>query len=107
MKIPISVIWKLNLRLIIFLIQVRDTLIFLLQTLRYLISNNKSVLLLSQILQFLGVEINSKKNECIPSPGKEGQNYFKGKSVSIKELTQVLVHLSSKAITVLAAPLQF
>ena len=65
------------------------------------------MLLLSQILQFLGVEINSRKNECIPSPGKEGQNYFKGKSVSIKELTQVLVHLSSKAITVLAAPLQF
>ena len=59
------------------LIQVRDTLRFLLQTVGFLINKNKFELHSYQILQFLGVEINPNKNKCITSPIKEGQNYFK------------------------------
>ena len=110
MKIPISVMRKLNVTLIIFLddilimastkkelLQARDPLIFLLQTLGFLVNKNKSVLHPCQILQFLVVEINSK--EC--------QGILREKSVSIRELTQVLGRRSSTAIAVLAAPLQY
>ena len=38
------------------LIQARDTLLFLLQTLGFLVKKNKSVLHSCQILQFLGVQ---------------------------------------------------
>ena len=38
-------------------------------------------------LQFLGVEINSKRNECITSPGKEEQNYFTMSRNSKREIS--------------------
>ena len=126
MKIPISVMRKLNVRLIIFLddilimastkkklIQARDTLIFPLQTLALLVNKNKSVLHPSQILQFLGVEINSKEmSVSLPQEKKDKiisqcQGILIEELVSIKELTQVLDFLSSTAIAVLAAPLQY
>ena len=126
MKIPISVMRKLNVRLIIFLddiliiastkkklIQARDTLIFPLQTLGLLVNKNKSVLHPSQILQFLGVEINSKEmSVSLPQEKKDKiisqcQGILIEELVSIKELTQVLDFLSSTAIAVLAAPLQY
>ena len=117
---------KLNVRLIIFLddiliiastkkklIQARDTLIFPLQTLGLLVNKNKSVLHPSQILQFLGVEINSKEmSVSLPQEKKDKiisqcQGILIEELVSIKELTQVLDFLSSTAIAVLAAPLQY
>ena len=94
------------------LIQVRDTLRFLLQTVGFLINKNKFELHSYQILQFLGVEINPNKNKCITSPIKEGQNYFKmsrhskKKSIYIihtRELTQELGCLSSTASAALVA----
>ena len=95
------------------LIQARDTLIFLLQTLGFLVNKNKSVLHPRQILQFLGVEINSKEmSESLPQKKKDkiisqSHGILKEKSVSIRDLTQVLGRLSSTAIAVLAAPLQY
>ena len=66
-----------------------------------------------QILQFLGVEINSKEmSVSLPQEKKDKivsqcQGILKEKSFSIVELTQVLGRLSSTAIAVLAAPLQY
>ena len=95
------------------LIQARDTLIFLLQTLGFLVNKNKSVLHPCQILQFLAVEINSKEmSVSLPQEKKhkiisQCQSILKEKSVFIRELTQVLGRLSSTATAVLAAPLQY
>ena len=95
------------------LIQAWDTLIFLLQTLGCLVNKNKSVLHPCQILQFLSVGINSKEmSVSLPQEKKykiisQFQGILKEKSVSIRELTQVLGCLSSTAIAVLAAPLQY
>ena len=119
-----SVMRKLNVRLIFLeyvlimaskneLIQARGTLIFPLQTLGFLININKSVLHPRQILQFLGLEINFKEmSVSLPQEKKykiisECQGILKEKSISIKELTQVLGWVSSTAIAVLAAHLQY
>ena len=54
-----------------------------------------------------------ERNECITSQEKKDkiisqcQGILKEKSVSIRELTQVVGRLCSTAITVLAAPLQY
>ena len=95
------------------LIQARDTLIFLLQTLGFLVNKNKSVLHQYQILQFLGMEINSKEmSASLPQKKKDKiishcQGILKEQSVSVRELTQVLGRLSSTATLMLAAPLQY
>ena len=118
-----SVMRKLNVRLIFLeyvlimaskneLIQARGTLIFPLQTLGFLININKSVLHPRQILQFLGLEINFKEMSVSLPQEKykiisECQGILKEKSISIKELTQVLGWVSSTAIAVLAAHLQY
>ena len=54
------------------LIHAWNTLIFLIQTLGFLINKNKSVLHPCQILQFLSeeIEIEFQRNECITSLGK-------------------------------------
>ena len=125
MKILISVMRKLNVRLIFLddilimaspkkkLIQARDTLIFPFETLELLVNKNKSVLHPCQILQFLHVEINSKEmSVSLPQEKKDKiisqcQGILIEKLVSIKELTQVLDCLSSTVIAVLAARLQY
>ena len=95
------------------LIQARVTLVFLLQTLGFLVNKNKSVLHPYQILQFLSMEINSKEmTASLPQEKKDKiishcQGILKEKSVSVRELTQVLGRLSSTAIAMLAAPLQY
>ena len=95
------------------LIQARVTLVFLLQTLGFLVNKNKSVLHPYQILQFLSMEINSKEmSASLPQEKKDKiishcQGILKEKSVSVRELTQVLGRLSSTAIAMLAAPLQY
>ena len=117
---------KLNVRLIIFLDDIllmaasvreltlaRDTLIYLLQNLGFLINIKKSVLQPCQTIQFLGTEINSidmaitlpqeKKDQIV----KRCQDLFRKSSVSIWELTQLIGRLTSTAIAVLPAPLQY
>ena len=87
MKISISFMWKLNVRIIMFLDDIlimvstkkelthaRDALIFLLETLCFLINKNKSALHPCQILKFLSVGINSK--EMSVSPRKKRATLF-------------------------------
>ena len=116
---------KLNVRLIIFLDDIllmaasvrgltlaRDTLIYLLQNLGFLINIKKSVLQPCQTIQFLGTEINSidmaitlpqeKKDQKV----KRCQDLLRKSSVSIRELTQLIGRLASTAIAVLPAPFQ-
>ena len=124
MKVPISLMRKLNVRLIIFLDDIllmaasveeltlaRGTLIYLLQNLGFLINIKKSVLQPCQTIQFLGMEINSidmtvtlpqeKKDQIV----KQCQDLLRKSSVSIRELTQLIVkaginsHCSSASTT--------
>ena len=119
-KIPIRIMQKLNVRLITFLediliiastknelIQARGTLIFLFQTLGFLINKNKLMLHPCQILQLLAVkkmsenEMHSRKWVHHHYPRKErtklshnvkplfSNSYPKERSASIRELTQV------------------
>ena len=90
----------------------RDTLIFLLQALCFLINKNKSVLHPCQILKFLSVEINSKEMSVSTSKKRatlfhNAKAFLKEKSVSMREMTQVLGIFSSTAFPVLATPLQY
>ena len=87
MKISISFMWKLNVRIIMFLDDIlimvstkkelthaRDALIFLLETLCFLINKNKSALHPCQILKFPSVGIYSK--EMSVSPRKKRATLF-------------------------------
>ena len=125
MKISILVLWKLNVRPIIFLDNtsimastkkqfIQESGHFnILQTLDFWINKNRSVLHLCQILQFLGVEINSKEMRVsLPQEKKykiisQCQNILKEKSVYVREMGQMLWRLSSTAIVVLVALLQY
>ena len=117
---------KLNVRLTIFLDDIllmaasveeltlaRDTLIYLLHNLGFLINIKKSVLQSYQTMQFLGIEIKSidmaitlpqqKKDQT----EKQRQDLLRKASVSVRELTQLIGRLVSTAISVLPAPLQY
>ena len=126
MKIPIAVLRRLNVRLIIFLddillmgaskqelIQARDTLIFLLQSLGFLINIKKSELKPTQKIQFLGVEIDSSQmvislpQDKVLKIKSQCQEILKGKTVKIRELASLIGRLSSSTIAILPAPLQY
>ena len=91
----------------------RDTLIYLLQNLGFLINIKKSVLQPCQTIQFLGMEINSiDMNVTLPQEKKDQivkqcQDLLRKSSVSLQELTQLIGRLASTAIAVLPAPLQY
>ena len=126
MKIPITLVRRLNVRLIIYLNDIlvmgssleeimmsRDTLIFVLQNLGFVINFQKSVLNPSHQIQFLGVEIDSfsmivslpiQKKEQIIS---QCQDLLNQSDVSLRPITQLIGRLSSTAIAVLPAPLQY
>ena len=118
LKAPISLMRKLNVQLIIFLDDIllmaasveeltlaRDTLIYLLQNLGFLINIKKSVLQPCQTIQFLGMEINSidmtvtlpqeKKDHIV----KQCQDLLRKSSVSLRELTQLIGRHCSSAST--------
>jgi len=126
MKILVAVIRRLNGRIIVFLddilliastkedlIGLRDTLIFLLQQLGFMINLKKSVLSPCQQIEFLGVDIDTQtmmlslpkekvirmKTQCVSLLEKE--------KVSLREVTQLVGRLSSAAIAILPAPLQY
>ena len=126
MKVPMCLLRKLNVRLIIFLddillmaasreeiIVARDTLIYLLQGLGFLINIKKSVLEPTQFIEFLGIEINSlemtlqlpqeKKNQIVT----QCQGLLEKSNVTIRELTRLVGRLSSTAVAILPAPLQY
>ena len=126
MKIPITLVRRLNVRLIIYLDDIlvmgssleeimmsRDTLIFVLQDLGFVINFQKPVLNPSHQIQFLGIEIDSlsmivflpiQKKEQIIS---QCQDLLNQSDVSLRQMTQLIGRLSSTAIAVLPAPLQY
>ena len=128
MKIPISVIGKWNVRLIIFLddllitastkkelIQARDTLIFDISSSNFGVFDEQKQIRVTTMPDFTVSRCGNKfeRNEFITSQDKKDkvisqcQGILKEKSVSIRELTQVLVSLSSTVIAVSAAPIQY
>ena len=90
----------------------RDTLIFVLQNLGFVINFQKSILNPSHQIQFLGVEIDSlsmivslpiQKEQII----SQCQDLLNQSDVSLRQMTQLIGRLSSTAIAALPAPLQY
>ena len=124
-KIPITLVRRLNVRLIIYLDDIlvmgssleeimmsRDTLIFVLQNLGFVINFQKSVLNPSHQIQFLGVEIDSLSMIVSLPIQKEHiisqcQDLSNQSDVSLRQMTQLTGRLSSTAIAALPAPLQY
>lgn len=126
MKVPIALLRRLNVRLIIFLDdilifafsvaelnQARDTLIFLLQNLGFLINLKKSEFQPTQHIQFLGVEIDSVSmivslpQEKVQKIVCQCQQMLVKSETTLRELYSLVGRLSSTAIAVLPAPLQY
>ena len=126
MKIPISVLRKLNIRLVIYLDDLiifaqsqqkiemaRDTTIFLFQHLGLIINLKKSDLQPSRIMEFLGVEINSilmtlqLPTSKVVSIVKKCQSLLTQKRITIRKLSSIIGTLTSSAVAVLPAPLQY
>ena len=126
MKIPIALMRRLNVRLIIYLddclilgstaqevIAARDTLIFILEHLGFTINFEKLVLLPTQLIEFLGVEVDSinmklsLQQEKVEGIILQCQMMLSAKKVSIRDLMKLIGRLSSSAIAVLPAPLQY
>ena len=128
LKVPISLLRKLNVRIIIYLddmllmassledlLMARDTLIFILQHLGFLINIKKSYLEPTSTLEFLGViadfgemtlsfpkeKLLKVQNRC-----QEIRKLEKGK-VTVSELSTLIGRLSSTAIALLPAPLHY
>ena len=126
LKIPISLLRRINIRLVIFLDDVllmaqtieellmsRDTLIFLFQKLGFVINLKKSVFQPTQQIEYLGLIINSQTmtlsltQEKINKVISMCQNLLTNLSTTILELTKIKGVLSSTVQTVLLARLQF
>ena len=124
LKVPIALLRRLNVKIIIYLDDMllmgasqpelmlgRDTLIFVLQHLGLVINLKKSVLTPTKKLEFLGVLIDSNKmdislpEEKIVKIQNQCQTLLSQKTVSVRELTQLIGRLSSTVIAVLPAPL--
>jgi len=126
MKVPISLLRKPNRRLIVYLddilimgksiqeiITARDTIIFLLQNLGFSINEKKSVLVPSQVMEFLGMKIDSTKmllilpKEKVVSITSYCQKLLDQAQVSVREMSKLIGTLSSTALAVLPAPLHY
>jgi len=129
MKVPISLLRKPNRRLIVYLddilimgksiqeiITARDTIIFLLQNLGFSINEKKSVLVPSQVKEFLGMKIDSTKmllilpKEKVVSITSYCQKLLDQAQVSVREIvreTKLIGTFSSTALAVLPAPLHY
>ena len=126
MKVLIAVIRRLQGRVIIYLDDIlllaqtteelsmlRDTLIYLLESLGFVINRKKSVLQPCQIIEFLGLVIDSKKlRVSLPSEKVEKirvhcKTFLQQKNVSLRELAQLLGRMTASSIAVLPAPLHY
>ena len=125
LKIPISLLIKINIRVIIYLDDMlilshtireahmsRDTVIYLLQNLGFIINVKKSILHPCQKIEFLGMEIDSIKMTLSLTPEKVQkvvktcQNLLRSHSTTLLELTRVLGLLSSTIQAVEPAKIQ-
>ena len=126
MKVPMALLRRLNIRAIVFLddilviasteeeaVMARDTLIYILQSLGFMVNVEKSELNPTQKLEFLGVIVDSLEMSLALPQGKKDKvinqcsQLLNEKEVSIRELTQLIGRLSSSAIAVLPAPLHY
>ena len=126
MKVPISVLRRLNIRLVIYLDDIiilgqtrweievaKHTTIFLLQQLGFVINFQKSNLNPSTLMEFLGVEIDSQKMSMFLPKEKVDKLISKCKlllakdQVKIREVSSLIGTLNSTAPAVLPAPLQY
>ena len=125
MKLPISLLWRLNIRLIIYLgdmlimarsvqelIFHRDTVIYLLQNLGFVLNFKKSVLEPSQKIEFLGMFLDSMKMEITLPQEKlvkltpQCKQVAECKEITIMDLTKLIGKLGSIAQAILPAQLQ-
>ena len=125
LKIPISFLRKINIRVIIYLDDMlilshtireahmsRDTVIYLLQNLGFIINVKKSILHPCQKIEFLGMEIDSIKMTLSLTPEKVQkvvktcQNLLRSHSTTLLELTRVVGLLSSTIQAVEPAKIQ-
>ena len=125
LKIPISLLRKINIRVIIYLDDMlilshtireahmrRDTVIYLLHNLGFIINVKKSILHPCQKIEFLGMEIDSIKMTLSLTPEKVQkvvktcQNLLRSHSTTLLELTRVLGLLSSTIQAVEPAKIQ-
>ena len=90
-------------------LNLRDRVILLLQGLGYIINQEKSVMIPTQMIEFLSMEIDSKTmtvsipQEKFQKIKLKCQNLYQSHHVSISELTKVLGNLSRTSQTVLPA----
>ena len=125
-KVPVPLLRKLCISIITYLddmllmagsreelLIARDTLIFLLQHLKFLINSQKSILDPTSTLEFLTVlgesqnmtlSLPQEKVEKIKNQCKE---FLKESLVTARELSKLIGRLSSTALAVLPAPLQY
>ena len=125
LKIPITILRRINIKMLIYLDDMllmghsieeismcRDTVIFLLQYLGYVINWKKSVLTPVQKIEFLGLKVNSVNleisltDEKIQKVKTKCQNLLTEPATSILELTRVIGLLTSTIQAVLLARLQ-
>ena len=121
-KVPVSILHKLCLRIIVYLddflilgetleeaILSRDTVIYLLQNLGFVIDLKKSVLHSRQRIEFLGMIIDLVKmtvslpQEKVESISKRCRGIFSMQEVSVKDLAKVSGTLSSTVLTIFPA----
>ena len=121
MQIPIALVRSLNVWLIILvmgssleeIMMSRDTLIFVLQNLRFAINFNKSVFNPSHQIQFLDAEIDSLTMKVhLPLQKKEQiileyRDLLNQSDVQLRQMIQLTDRVWSTAIAVLPAPLQY
>ena len=126
LKIPISALKRLMIRVIIYLddllilgksmseiLMARDTSIFLLKHLGFVISLKKCVLDPVQEIEFLGLIVNSQTmtlplpKENIVEIKSQCLSFYKASEVSLLDLTKVIGILTSTIQAVLSARLQF
>ena len=125
LKIPIALMRRLNVRIIIYLddmllmcqsvekmLLARDTLLFLLQHLGFVINQTKSQLTPVQKIEFLGMEINSLDmtlnlpQQKVNSLIKQCQVVKENPRITVWRLSSLIGTLSSTAQAVLPAQLQ-
>ncbi|XP_057302862.1 uncharacterized protein LOC130637025 [Hydractinia symbiolongicarpus] len=126
LKIPMAVLRRLMIRIVIYLddmlilgrsreevLMARDTLIFFLQNLGFLIHLKKSVLEPTQKIEFLLMSVNSLTmslyltKEKVAKIHKQCLSLYKAREATILELTQLIGVLSSIIEAVLPARLEF
>ena len=125
LKVPIALLRRLNIRLVIYLDDIllmgrtleeilmsRDTLIFLLQHLGFVINLKKSVLKPSQQMEFLGLKIDTHTMTLALTEEKmkkvilKCQNLLSHPQTTVLELTKLVGLMSSTVQAVLPARLQ-